>query len=116
MVTKMIKKAIIGIGSYTEKVEVEEIRDMYDDLVFIITKDGRRITTHHSNVVVCEEPEAKDSCKRQAGVWVINPDGWHPHCNICGYIPERPAVHSDNRTPYCPNCGAEMRKEWEGNG
>lgn len=111
----MIEKAIIGIGSYTERVDVEEIRNFDDGLVFIIAKDGRKITTHTSNVVVWEEPEAKDTCKRQAGVWVINPDGWYAHCNLCGYIPERPAVHSDNRTPYCPNCGAEMRKEWEGN-
>lgn len=50
------------------------------------------------------------------GIWVINPDGYYPYCNQCGYEPRRPLGDYDNRTPRCPNCGAKMRKEWETNG
>lgn len=46
--------------------------------------------------------------------WEIDSDGYYPYCSECRYEPERPVISLDNRTPYCPNCGAEMRKEDEG--
>ncbi len=48
------------------------------------------------------------------GVWIIDPDGYYPYCNQCGYEPPRPLQNDDNRTPYCPSCGAKMRKGYEG--
>ena len=45
--------------------------------------------------------------------WIINPDGYFPYCSECGYEPERPKLHADNRTPFCPNCGEKMKKEVE---
>ena len=47
----------------------------------------------------------------KTGVWIINPDGYYPYCSECYYEPEPTILHSDNRTPYCPNCGTRMRKE-----
>lgn len=47
------------------------------------------------------------------GEWIICCDGYYPYCSLCGYEPKRPMGNYDNRTPYCPNCGAKMRKEWE---
>lgn len=47
------------------------------------------------------------------GKWNINCDGYYPYCSECGYEPERPCFHKDNRTPYCPNCGAKMHSEVE---
>ena len=43
--------------------------------------------------------------------WRICCDGWYPYCSNCSYEPERPTIHNDNRTPYCPNCGAKMKLE-----
>ena len=45
------------------------------------------------------------------GMWLINPDGYYPYCSKCGYEPDRPTHHKDNRTPYCSNCGAKMVKQ-----
>lgn len=45
------------------------------------------------------------------GIWIISCDGYYPYCNQCGYEPERPCIHDDNRTPFCPNCGSPMKKE-----
>lgn len=42
------------------------------------------------------------------GEWYICCDGYYPFCSICSYEPEPPRFHNDNRTPYCPNCGAKM--------
>ena len=45
--------------------------------------------------------------------WIINPDGYYPYCSKCGYEPEVPRIHADNRTPFCPQCGERMKKEFE---
>ena len=53
---------------------------------------------------------------RPEGIWIISCDGYYPYCSRCAYEPERPSIHNDNRTPYCPHCGAKMdgkRKEQE---
>ena len=44
--------------------------------------------------------------------WIISSDGYYPYCSNCGYEP--PWVQGrDMRTKYCPECGAEMRLEYE---
>ena len=50
---------------------------------------------------------------QEGSTWIINPDGYYPYCKECGYEPEPPRFHKDNRTPFCPNCGRKMRKEIE---
>lgn len=65
-----------------------------------------------AKVIIMGQPTA-DVVEVKHGIWVINPDGYYPYCNQCGYEPRRPLGDYDNRTPYCPNCGAKMRKEWE---
>lgn len=59
-----------------------------------------------------QAPEA-DVTEIKYGVWIIDCDGYYPYCSLCRYEPERTITHSDNRTPYCPNCGAKMKKECE---
>lgn len=85
---------------------------------------------HHDTCVIVEHLSDKDEdyytefgCedfKNKAnfveikqGEWRICCDGYYPYCSLCGYEPKRPMGSYDNRTPYCPNCGAKMRKEWE---
>lgn len=49
---------------------------------------------------------------QKESVWIINwGDGYYPYCKNCRYEPEW--SRNDNRTKYCPNCGAKMRKEVE---
>ena len=63
----------------------------------------------------CESFKNKaDFVEVKQGEWIICCDGYYPYCSLCGYEPIRPMGNYDNRTPYCPNCGAKMRKEWEG--
>ena len=65
---------------------------------------------------VCEQKKYDfaniDECEyyreeRPKGKWIIHED-WHPNCrygcSICGSL-------TNERTPYCPNCGAEMEEE-----
>lgn len=51
----------------------------------------------------------KDAVRK--GKWLINPDGYYPYCSCCGYEPKRSADGSDNRTAFCPGCGAELELE-----
>lgn len=56
------------------------------------------------------------------GEWVYEDeyyqdDGTHvvvgyPHCSVCNYVPYHPDDERiDECTPFCPNCGADMRGE-----
>ena len=63
-------------------------------------------------LALSQAPEA-DVAEIKHGVWIIDCDGYYPYCSLCRYEPERTASYSDNRTPYCPNCGAKMKKECE---
>ena len=49
------------------------------------------------------------------GEWRICCDGYYPYCSNCGYEPPWVA-NKDMRTPHCPICGADMRKEGADNG
>ena len=60
--------------------------------------------------VLIQSPAA-DVVEIKHGKWIICRDGYYPYCNQCGYEPIRPLGKDDNRTPYCPNCGAKMEKE-----
>lgn len=57
------------------------------------------------------ETKKKDNRGKQ-GVWKICCDGYYPYCSECSYEPPW-VFNRDMRTPYCPNCGAEMRMEVE---
>lgn len=48
---------------------------------------------------VSAQPTA-DVVEVRHGKWNINCDGYYPYCSECGYEPERPGFHKDNRTPY----------------
>lgn len=49
--------------------------------------------------------------KIKHGKWLINSDGkwldncYRPYCSQCKY---EPRLATNDRTPYCPNCGAKM--------
>ena len=49
--------------------------------------------------------------KQREGEWVKDAPHWRHHCNQCGYFPLM--LHGDF-FPFCPNCGAKMRKEDDG--
>lgn len=53
--------------------------------------------------------KAIEALKKQTGHWEICADGYYPYCSICKAEP-----HSDKMTKYCPNCGADMGIEKEG--
>lgn len=63
-------------------------------------------------LALSQAPEV-DVAEVRHGVWIIDCDGYYPYCSLCKYEPERPYSRADNRTSYCPNCGAKMRKEYE---
>lgn len=81
------------------------------------TGDQRSNAEHYAYGVVLKEIEqipVANVAEIKQGEWIICCDGYYPYCSLCGYEPIRPLGNYDNRTPYCPNCGAKMRKEWEG--
>ena len=44
--------------------------------------------------------------ERKQGHWLIDSDGYYPYCSECRTEPS-----SGHMTDFCPNCGADMRKE-----
>lgn len=68
-------------------------------------QDGKAASCHeyehrHFIKILSELPSAEP--ERKKGVWI------NDCCSICGY-----GVEPWNNTPYCPNCGADMRGEQE---
>lgn len=63
----------------------------------------------------------KSSCKRilyqmptvevKHGKWELAEDGWY--CSVCKLYPPFDCDPEEKGIPYCPNCGADMRKETE---
>ena len=52
-----------------------------------------------------------EKLKRKKGEWIKNEDDWYYHCSVCE---ENNLLHTDEAnalSDYCPNCGADMRKE-----
>ena len=55
---------------------------------------------------------AADVAEVVHGRWVFTNAGWK--CNLCGHsMPYWPMASTQERTNYCPNCGAKMDKEDE---
>ena len=52
-----------------------------------------------------------EKLKRKKGEWIKNEYDWYYHCSVCE---ENNLLHTDEAnalSDYCPNCGADMRKE-----
>ncbi len=49
---------------------------------------------------------AADAAPVRYGVWIDDNYGYN-HCTECGYEFDRP----EEKTPYCPHCGARMNLE-----
>ena len=48
---------------------------------------------------------------REKGEWRNNKDEY-PECDKCGYMPQYdPMIDDIYYSDFCPNCGADMRKE-----
>lgn len=95
---------IVGIdtpeGSYTYHYE-NKYWDMFDctDLPRAKHWDGH--TEADAEVrLMSLKPE------RKKGHWFIDSDGYYPYCSEC-----RTEPNSGHMTDFCPNCGADMRKE-----
>ena len=56
---------------------------------------------------LCTLPTAQPEPKK--GHWLIDSDGYYPYCSEC-----RTEPNSGHMTDFCPNCGADMRKERKG--
>ncbi len=56
--------------------------------------------------VIDEQPTVEE---RKKGCWLIDSDGYYPYCSECRTEPS-----SGHMTDFCPNCGADMRKERKG--
>jgi hypothetical protein len=68
---------------------------------------------NENSCIAEHDNQSENFAEVKHGVWRINCDGYYPYCSICYYEPERPSLYKDNRTPYCPMCGAKMKKECE---
>lgn len=60
---------------------------------------------HFKNFVLDELP----SIRQKTGQWLINSDGYYPYCSECMNEPQNRIM-----TDYCPNCGAYMKGESNG--
>ena len=58
------------------------------------------------NNMTCIYFKPKSDYERKRGEWKINSDGYYPYCSRCGKEPKNGVM-----TDFCPNCGADMRKE-----
>ena len=63
----------------------------------------------------CEHYKSKaDVVEVKHGEWRISWEGWYPYCSCCGEEPAFPTSPlREQLTPYCANCGAKMKKEWD---
>ena len=59
-----------------------------------------------------EAAPAADGAEVVHGEWAFTNAGWK--CSLCGHsMPYWPMASTQEKTNYCPNCGAKMDKEDE---
>ena len=77
-----------------------------DEILFTLPKSAQKIIHNWpiTDVAPVKRGEWED-IHRQGLDGVFH---YYRSCSLCGY--ERKDCDSDEDTPYCPNCGAEMEK------
>ena len=104
-------------------IDVEELKKVLEFEPLNIKTDGsidRKAVIDFLSGIANLDPKAKGSLvmyvmslpdiqpERKTGKWLINSDGYYPYCSECRKEPK-----SGDMTDFCPNCGADMRKENE---
>lgn len=86
--------------------------DALESIVQSLNEDGLEITRHEYKIIdrVIFEFPTVDIAERKHGEWIKAKGSlWDlAHCSVCGKL----VVGVDDAN-YCPNCGADMRKETE---
>ena len=61
------------------------------------------------------EDEPAIDPERPWGEWIERPTGrygaWQSWCSVCGKHSGIGGIESNRHKPYCPNCGAKMKKD-----
>lgn len=94
--------------------------DIIDGVLFVHTRHyddvNRVIICHQKKPFRVFSDDAKKELGRLHGEWIIT-GGYRPSykCSICGYSYSSNFIYSANfiEHKFCPNCGADMRKEGE---
>ena len=104
-------------------IDVEELKKVLEFEPLDIKTDGsidRKAVIDFLSEIANLDPKVKGSLvmyvmslpdiqpERKTGKWLINSDGYYPYCSECRKEPK-----SGDMTDFCPNCGADMRKENE---
>lgn len=76
--------------------------------------DARQVDLDAIDAAPTIEPEVRH------GRWIIKPHGSYRQlrafCSACGKHSGIGGIESNQRKPFCPNCGADMREEGADNG
>ncbi len=99
----------------------KQIEEMAFDLCRIDTcKHLSQEECNKTNCAFCEAEALYNAGyrKQKEGEWVDKPTGAYGRmqswCSACGEHSGIGGIESNRHKPYCPNCGAHMRKEDEG--
>lgn len=103
---KEITESGIGLGA-GDFVDVEALKVAADAL--------EKVQAYEALGTVEELRELKEKAepKKPTGKWIFKNDGAYgkrrAYCSACGKRSGIGGIESNQKKPYCPNCGAEMR-------
>lgn len=78
-------------------------------------KESQKMTSKVKAILCYIETMPSQNRPQGEWIWQLANNGWVDHiCSVCGYT-ENTDIHISLGWKYCPNCGAEMRGEQDGN-
>ena len=97
--------------------EIEEIAKVILDSEILCNDCGEN-TDSYCAEAIAETLYNEGYRKQSVGEWIDKPTGAYSRmqsrCSACGKHSGIGGIESNRHKPYCPNCGAYMRKEDEG--
>lgn len=81
--------------------------------VFVGASDFARDTREAAQSLIDAQPTI-EAVPTVHGEWIFKNDGAYrkrrAYCSVCGKRSGIGGIESNQRKPFCPNCGADMRK------
>lgn len=77
--------------------------------------DGFLGCAEEARETIKNAPTIDPESLRPVGEWIERPTGrygaWQSWCSVCGKHSGIGGIESNRHKPYCPNCGAKMKKD-----
>lgn len=91
------------------------MRTINADALTTWIKESQRMTSKVKAILCYIETMPSQNRPQGEWIWQLANNGWVDHiCSVCGYT-ENTDIHISLGWKYCPNCGADMRGEQDGN-